>query len=130
VRSDKYIYSFSVIRGVWEKLSEKEPHNFTGELRLKTDFPVCTGCCFACFICFIIYSYGYMMTSFVLKCSRQAQCNNLCTYYICENIHNLVGPYKTYTSWEAEVSNKKYYTIFQLILKIIIISIFHFFIDP
>jgi hypothetical protein len=30
------------MRMVWEKLSEKEPHNFKGELRLKTDFPVCT----------------------------------------------------------------------------------------
>jgi hypothetical protein len=70
------------------------------------------------------------MTSFVLKCLRQAQGNNLCAYYICKNIHTLVGPYKTYTSWEVEVSNKQHFAMFQLILKIIIISIFHFFVDP
>jgi hypothetical protein len=70
------------------------------------------------------------MTPFLLKCLRQAQGNNLWAYYICQNIHTLVGPYKTYTSWEAEVSNKQYFAMLQLILKIIIISIFHFFIDP
>jgi hypothetical protein len=111
---------------VWKKLSEKEPRNFAGELRLKTDFPVRTGCCFAHFIYFIIYSYGYLITSFVLKYLRQAQSNNLCAYYVCENIHTLVDPYKTYTSWKAEVSNKQHFAMFQLILKIIIISIFHF----
>jgi hypothetical protein len=67
-----------------------------------------------------------LMTSFVLKFLRQVQGNNLYAYYVCENIHTLVGPYKTYTSWEAEVSNKQYFSMFQLILKIIIINIFHF----
>jgi hypothetical protein len=38
------------------------------------------------------------MTSFFLKCLRQAQGNNLCAYYICEKIHNFIGPYKIYTS--------------------------------
>jgi hypothetical protein len=70
------------------------------------------------------------MTSFILKCLRQTQGNNLCAYYVCENIHTLVGPYKTYTSWEAEVSNKQDFAMFQQILKNIIISIFHSFIDP
>jgi hypothetical protein len=36
-------------------LSEKEPGNFIGELRFKTNFSVRTGCCFARFICFIIF---------------------------------------------------------------------------
>jgi hypothetical protein len=57
------------------------------------------------FICFIIYSYGYLITSFLLKCLRQAHGNNLYAYYICENIHGLVGPQKTYTAWEMEVKN-------------------------
>jgi hypothetical protein len=70
------------------------------------------------------------MTSFILKCLRQAQGNNLCACYVCENIHTFVGPYKTYTSSEAEVSNKQYFTMSQLILKIIKISIFQIFIDP
>jgi hypothetical protein len=126
---DKYIYLFSVMRRVWKKLSEKKSGNFIGELRFKMYFPVRTRCCFAYFICFIIYSYGYLMTSFVLKCLRQAQGNNLCAYYVCENIHNFVGSYMTYTSWKVEVSNKQYLPMFQLILKIVIISIFHFFID-
>jgi hypothetical protein len=69
------------------------------------------------------------MTSFLLKCLRQAQGNNLCAYYVCEFIHSLVGPYKSYTSWQEEVSNKQHFTMFQLILKIVIISIFRFFID-
>jgi hypothetical protein len=91
------------MRGVWEKLSEKEPRNFTGELRLKTDFSVRTGCYFAYFICFIKYSYGYLMTSLgqyfmPILCLREYS--------------HLVGPYKTYTSWEAEVSNKQYFAIF------------------
>jgi hypothetical protein len=66
------------------------------------------------------------MTSFILKCLRHAQSKSLCAYYVCEFIHGLVGPYKIYISWQAEVSNKQYFTIFQLILKFIIISIFHF----
>jgi hypothetical protein len=66
------------------------------------------------------------MTSFVLKYLTQAQGNNLCAYYVCENIHTLVDPYKTYTSWEAEVSNKQHFAMFQLILITIIISIFTF----
>jgi hypothetical protein len=65
------------MRRVWEKLSEKEPRNFTGKLRLKKNFPVHTGCCFACFIYFIIYSYGYMMTYFISN-----------TYYIFMWIHD------------------------------------------
>jgi hypothetical protein len=52
------------------------------------------------------------MTYFVLKCLRQAQGNNLCAYYVCENIHGLVGPYKTYTSWRVEVSNKHHFAMF------------------
>jgi hypothetical protein len=90
------------MRRVREKLSEKEPRNFTSKLRLKTDFLVRTRYCFARFTCFIAYSYGYVMTSFVLKCLRQAQGNNLCAYYVCENIHTLVGPYNTYTSWKGK----------------------------
>jgi hypothetical protein len=38
-----------------ERSSEKEPRNFTSDLRLKTDFPVRTGCCIAHFIWFIMY---------------------------------------------------------------------------
>jgi hypothetical protein len=46
------------------------------------------------------------MTSFVLKCLRQTQSNNLCAHYVCDNIHNFAGPYMIYISWKAEVSNK------------------------
>ena len=44
------------------------------------------------------------MTSFILKCRRQAQGNNLCGYYGCENIHAMRGPWEAYADWELEVS--------------------------
>ncbi|RLN04317.1 putative polyprotein [Panicum miliaceum] len=47
------------------------------------------------------------MISFVLKCLRQTQGNNLCPYYVCEFLHNYVGPYKIYIVWEAEVSRMR-----------------------
>jgi hypothetical protein len=56
------------------------------------------------------------MTSFVLKCLRKAQGNNLCAYYVCD-IYFL----------ESGSKNKQHFAMFQLILKIIIISIFLFF---
>ena len=37
---------------------------------------------------------------------RQKQGTNLYAYYVCENIHGLVGPYKNMADWEAEVSIK------------------------
>jgi hypothetical protein len=46
--------------------------------------------------------------------------------YVYKNIHYFVDPYKIYTSWQVEVSNKQYIAIFQLLLKIVIISIFTF----
>ena len=46
------------------------------------------------------------MSSFLLKCMRLAQSNNLYGYYVCENIHGLVGPLKTFTTWEKEASKK------------------------
>ena len=30
----------------------------------------------------------------------------LCAYYVCKNIHGLVGPPKGWTDWEEEVSKK------------------------
>jgi len=37
---------------------------------------------------------------------RQAQGNNLCAYYVCENMHNQVGPRKSLAEWQQEVSRK------------------------
>ena len=37
---------------------------------------------------------------------RQAQGNNLCAYYVCENMHNQVGPRKSLAEWQHEVSKK------------------------
>ena len=37
---------------------------------------------------------------------RQAQGNNLCAYYVCEFIHNAVGPRKSTAEWQREVSRK------------------------
>ena len=38
---------------------------------------------------------------------RQKQDTVLCAYYVCENIHGLVGgPPKGWTDWEEEVSKK------------------------
>ena len=88
------------------KIVKKCKGNFSNELKFNTDFSVHTRCCFARFINFIIYSYGYVMTSFLLNCRRQAQGNKLCRYYICENIHDLIGPRKEYRNWEKEVSKK------------------------
>ena len=65
------------------------------------------------------------MTPFLLKCLRQAQGNNLCAYYVCENVHDLVGSLKTYTTWQLE-GTKKLLSGFQLILLIDIINIFTF----
>jgi len=47
-----------------------------------------------------------MIISSLLKCMRQKQGTNLCVYYVCENIHGLVGPQKDLADWEAEVSKK------------------------
>ena len=47
-----------------------------------------------------------MIISFLLKCMRRKQDINLCAYYVCENIHGLVGPQKALSDWEAEVSKK------------------------
>ena len=87
------------MRTIWEKLGKivkKRKGNFSNELKFNTDFSVHTRCCFARFINFIIYSYGYVMTSFLLNCRRQAQGNNLCGYYGCENIHAMRGPWEAY----------------------------------
>jgi hypothetical protein len=109
---NKYIYSFSIIHRVWKKLIQKHPcNNFSAELKLKTDFSMRTGCCFARFIYFIIYSYGYLMTSFLLKCMRQAHSDNLCAYYVYENLHGLAGPSKSYPAWELEVSKKTFINV-------------------
>ena len=35
---------------------------------------------------------------------RQKSGTVLCAYYVCENIHGLVGPPKGWTDWEEEVS--------------------------
>ena len=37
---------------------------------------------------------------------RQAQGNNLCAYYVCENMHNAIGPRKSLAEWQREVSRK------------------------
>ena len=37
---------------------------------------------------------------------RQKQGTNLCAYYVCENIHGLIGPQKDMADWEAEVRKK------------------------
>jgi hypothetical protein len=37
---------------------------------------------------------------------RQAQGNNLCAYYVCEFMHNTVGPRKNIVEWQREVSRK------------------------
>ena len=37
---------------------------------------------------------------------RQKQGTVLCAYYVCENIHGLVGPTRAWTDWEEEVSKK------------------------
>ena len=37
---------------------------------------------------------------------RQAQRNNLCAYYVCENMHKQVGPWKSLAEWQQEVSRK------------------------
>ena len=47
---------------------------------------------------------------------RQAQGNNLCAYYVCENMHNAVGPRKSIAEWQREVS-KKFVNISTLIVK-------------
>ena len=81
------------MRMVWKKFVQNHRGNFIAELKLKTDtywMLLCT------FIYFIIYLYGYLMIYIILKCTRQAQGNNLCAHYIMENIHGLVGPHKTY----------------------------------
>ena len=53
-----------------------------------------------------IYSFRYLIFYFLLKCMRQAQGNNLCAYYVCENMHNRVGPRKSLAEWQQEVSRK------------------------
>ena len=55
---------------------------------------------------FIIYSCKYLIISSLLKCMRQEQGTNLYAYYVCENIHGLVGPPRAWTNWEEEVSKK------------------------
>ena len=57
-------------------------------------------------VSFIIYSCKYLIISSLLKCMRQKQSTVLCAYYVCENIHGLVGPPKGWTDWEEEVSKK------------------------
>ena len=37
---------------------------------------------------------------------RQAQGNNLCAYYVCENMHKLVAPRKSLAEWQQKVSRK------------------------
>ena len=43
------------------------------------------------------------MTSFLIKCLRQKQNNNLYRYYICEFMHNLIC-LKAYNDWERKVT--------------------------
>ena len=37
---------------------------------------------------------------------RQKPGTNLCAYYVCENIHAMIGPQKAMVDWEDEVSKK------------------------
>ena len=90
---------------VWKQVAKSHQGKFNKELNIKTYFAHLDNS-FACFISFIIYSYKYLIISFLLKCMRQKQGTNLCTYYVCENIHGLVGPLKGWIDWEEEVSKK------------------------
>ena len=99
------------MRKVWKKFIRNHRGNFSPKLKLKTDFPVRIGFCFARRIYFCIDINGYLIT--ILW--RQAQGNNLCAYYVIENLHGLVGAQKSYTRWQQEVSTN-IYSKFQLIL--------------
>ena len=55
---------------VWKKFIRNHRGKFSAELKLKTDFPVRIGFCFARPIYFCIDIIGYLMTSFPLKVSE------------------------------------------------------------
>ena len=105
---------------VWKKFIRNHRGKFSAELKLKTDFPVRIGFCFARPIYFCIDINGYLIT--ILW--RQAQGNNLCAYYIMENLHMLVGPQKAYSKWQQEVSKKlfKVSTRFVIVINILTFS--------
>ena len=50
---------------------------------------------------------------------RRAQGNNLCAYYVCENMHKLVAPRKSLAEWQQEVS-RKLVNVSTLIVKVIL----------
>ena len=55
---------------VWKKFIRNHRGKFSAELKLKTDFPVRIGFCFAQPIYFCIDINGYLMISFPLKVSE------------------------------------------------------------
>ncbi|XP_039833319.1 uncharacterized protein LOC120694229 [Panicum virgatum] len=73
--SDLYKDMTDMLKKVWKRFIRKHSDNFSAELKLKTNFP----------------------------CRRQAHENNLCVYYIIENIHSLVGHQKAYSIWQEEL---------------------------
>ena len=92
---------------VWKKFIQNHKGNYNQTLSFRWDFPIRTRIFFACLKIFqYIYSYRYLIIYFLLKCMRQAQGNNLCAYYVCENMHNRVGPRKSLAEWQQEVSRK------------------------